>query len=595
MIDDRQTHSLPATDDGLARLAVFLGYDAPEPFVTVLTDHLARVADHYSGLFSEETGGDRSITGAEPGNLVFTGVEDDPDTLRTLKGMGFTRPEAVSAMVRRWHRGRLRATRSTRAQQILTGLMPDLLKAFAGTANPDGALLKFNEFLANLPAGVQLFSLFQAHPRLLDLVAEIMGTAPRLAAYLSRRAHLLDAVLGEGFFGPLPDRAALAAGLRGELDYGHDFQDILETAWRWSGDAKFQVSVQQLQGLIDAESASPRLTDIADILVETILEAVWDELAQRSGRVPNAAFAVLGYGKLGSRSLTRGSDLDLVFVYQIEDPDSTSDGPRALAPQTYFTRLCQRLITAITAQTSEGQLYEVDIRLRPMGENGPLVSEVAAFERYYAEDAWTWELMALTRARVVVAPTELRRRLETLFRGALGRRRDPDRLVRDVAHMRRRIQAEHGTDQPWNIKHVRGGLIDIEFIAQYLQLREAACHPEVLDPNTARVLEKLSAAGALTMNQAEILIDAARVYHDVQAMMRLSLSGPLDETAAPEGLRQVMARAGGAVDFADLKTKLVDSQQVVLACFEEIIERPAAAVPDQPASEDASNPHGQGN
>jgi glutamate-ammonia-ligase adenylyltransferase len=591
MIDDRQVHSLPDTAEGLDRFAAFLGYETGDAFVADIAAHLRRVADHYSRLFENSPA--LAAPTEDGGNLVFTGIEDDPETLRTLMGLGFERPEVVSELIRAWHHGRLRATRSTRSRQILTGLMPVLVSAFGRTANPDAAFLKFNEFLGNLPAGIQLFSLFQAYPKLLDLVAEIMGTAPRLAAYLSRHARLLDAVLTVGFFEPLPERAILERTLAGELETAGDFQDALDVARRWSGDAKFQVSVQQMRGLIDAEAAGRALTDVADLLVGAMLDAVEADFARRYGRIPGAALAVLGYGKLGGRALCRGSDLDLVFVYQIPAPDAVSDGERALSASAYFTRLGQRLITAISAQTGEGQLYEVDMRLRPMGDDGPIASEVSGVERYYTRDAWTWELMALTRARVVRAPQGLKERLEALFKDALARPRDAGQLVADIAAMRRRVAAEHGTDDPWAIKFVRGGLFDVEFIAQYLQLRDAATHPDVLDTNTIQALEKLTAADRLDQAQADHLIAAARLYHNLQAVTRLGLSERFDEDTLPDGLRQVLVKAGGAVDFAALNTKLLDAQGRTRALFDALIERPAAAHARLHPNEDESTRHGE--
>ena len=591
MIDDRQVHSLPDTVEGLDRFAAFLGYEAGDAFVADITAHLRRVADHYSRLFEDSPA--LAAPTEDGGNLVFTGIEDDPETLRTLTGLGFERPEVVSGLVRAWHHGRLRATRSTRSRQILTGLMPVLVAAFGRTANPDAAFLKFNEFLGNLPAGIQLFSLFQAYPKLLDLVAEIMGTAPRLAAYLSRHAHLLDAVLTTGFFEPLPEHAILERSLAGELETAGDFQDSLDIARRWSGDAKFQVSVQQMRGLIDAEAAGRALTDVADLLVGAMLDAVETDFARRYGRIPGAALAVLGYGKLGGRALCRGSDLDLVLVYQVPTPDAVSDGGRPLSASAYFTRLGQRLITAISAHTGEGQLYEVDMRLRPMGNDGPIASEVSGVERYYTRDAWTWELMALTRARVVRAPQGLRERLEALFKDALARPRDAGQLASDIATMRKRIAAEHGTDHPWAIKYVRGGLFDVEFIAQYLQLRDAATHPDVLDTNTMRALDKLAAAGRLERTRADGLIAATRLYHDLQAVTRLSLSEGFDKDTMPDGLRQVLVKAGGAVDFAALNTKLADTQGRVLALFDTLIEQPAAAYARLHPNEDESTRHGE--
>jgi glutamate-ammonia-ligase adenylyltransferase len=575
MVMDQQTHTLPKDREGLARLAVFLGHRCADAFEAEITRHLERVAGHCGPLFE-----DAPALGAptpEGGNLVFTSADDDPETLETLTQMGFRNATAVSRAIRAWHHGRLPATRSTRARELLTELTPTLLAALARTANPDQAFTRFDEFLSNLPAGVQLFSLFQAAPKLLDLVAEIVGGAPRIADYLSRHASLFDAVLARGFYDDLPAKPVLKATLAHELELANDLEDRLEIARKWAADAKFQVSVHQLLGLRDGPSARRALTDIADALIEAMLGAVEVEFAKRHGRIDGGALAVLGFGKLGSRQLSRGSDLDLVFVYRSPGPRAQSDGERPLSPPVYYARLCQRLITALTIHTGAGLLYAVDMRLRPMGNDGPLAAEISGFERYYREDAWTWELMALTRARVVVGPPDLANRIEAVIRDALMRPRDPYRLAADVLDMRLRIAREHGTDDIFAIKHVRGGLVDVEFVVQYLLLRDAAEHPQVLCTGTIEALEALAAAGRIEPARAEELIEAARLFHDVQAMRRLALSGPFDVGTAPEGVWRALSRAGGAVDFATLKARLLAAQARVRRHFADLVETPAAA------------------
>ena len=568
MIGDRQVHRLPEAADDLARLAVFLGHDGADSFAEEIRGHLRRVASLCEGLFEDAAPLGARLPGG--GNLVFTSADADPETIRTLERMGFREPQTVSTAVRAWHHGHMPATRSARGRELLTELVPGLLAALAATANPDHAFVRFDAFLRRLPSGVQLFSLFLARPQLLELIAEIVGSAPRIARHLAAHASVLDAVLTRGFFDSLPDRREYRRSLAAALAPAEDFQDRLHAARGWAADAKFRVSVQQLLGSRAAREAGATLSDVADALIEAMLDAVGDEFASRHGRL-DGEFAVLGFGKLGSRALSRGSDLDLVFVYDAPGPNVVSDGRRGLAPAAYYARLGQRLITALSAQTGAGRLYEVDMRLRPQGDDGPLASEVNGFERHYREAAWTWELMALSRARVACAPPALAARLEALIASLLRQPRDPDALARDVVDMRRRIAAEHGTDDPLAIKHVRGGLIDVEFIVQTLSLRDAARSPGVLHTNTWDALRALAAAGALGAQDAETLTAAADLYYNVQATLRLSLDGRLNEDTAPEGLRRVLSRAGGAADFAGLKEKLKQTQARVRALFDSLI------------------------
>ena len=309
MVDDAQTHRLPPDRAGIARLAAFLGYPDADAFVAELGARLGSVEKHYAELFEEAP----SLAG--PGNLVFTGTDDDPETLATLARLGFAEPARVAAMVRGWHHGRIRATRSQRAREILTEFVPELLRVFGATANPDTALLRFDQFLSRLPAGVQLFSLFHANPGLFSLVADIMAEAPLLAENLAHRPALLDAVLTAEFSAPLPDRAGLAGDLGALLAGARDFEDTLDLLRRWANERRFQVGVQLLRRAIDGNEAGAALADIADAALAALLPAVAADFARVHGEVPGGAFAIVAMGRLGSREMTLASDLDLILIY----------------------------------------------------------------------------------------------------------------------------------------------------------------------------------------------------------------------------------------------------------------------------------------
>ncbi|MPY71795.1 MAG: hypothetical protein GEU92_17135 [Alphaproteobacteria bacterium] len=572
MVEDHQTHTVPEDSDRLRALAVFMGFADADAFAAALLARLRTVEDHYAGLFEEEP----SLGG--PGTLVFTGGEDHPGTLETLKGLGFREPSAASGIVRKWHTGRYRATRSTRARELLTEVMPALLEAFSKTLNPDAALIGFDRFLAGLPAGVQLFSLFYSNPALLTLVAEIMGSAPRLAETLGRQPILFDAVLTADFFEEPPDAAALAEEFDAALGQARDLQDVIAILCRRVNDRFFQIGVHVLRGHLHPEEAGRPLSDLADAAMRRLLAAVEDEFAERHGRFPGGGMAVVALGKAGGRELTIGSDLDLLFVYDAKGADH-SDGARPLVPIQYFTRLAQRFIGALTAPTGEGSMYEVDMRLRPSGNAGPIASSLESLARYHRDNAWSWEHMALTRARVVIAPDGLRAALEETFRGALTRERDPDRLVTDVADMRARMARERGSTNIWDVKNLRGGLVDIEFVAQYLQLRHGHEHPEVLAANTTDALVRLRDAGLLGEEDTAALLDAMHLWRNVQGVLRLSFGEGFDNNALSEGSRALLARACGAADYDALRTTIDDTARRAHAVFHALIEGPAAASP----------------
>jgi [glutamine synthetase] adenylyltransferase / [glutamine synthetase]-adenylyl-L-tyrosine phosphorylase len=573
MIDDAQTHTLPADDAGLARFAAFMGFSSLQAFSAELLRHLGTVESRYAALFEE------APSLAAPGNLVFTGTEDDPDTLKTLAALGFADPAAVAALVRGWHHGRHRSTRSQRARELLTELVPTLLRAFGASASPDVALLRFDRFVARLPAGVQLFSLLYNNAGLLQLIAEIMAAGPRLADLLAGRPGLLDGVLSEGFFDPLPPGADLAAELDRLLEGARDYQDTLDLARRWVADRKFQVGAQLLGAKLDGEAAGGVFADIAAAAIAGLLPRVAAQFARLHGEVRGGGMVVLGLGKLGSREMTVTSDLDLILVYDAPEGVEASDGQRPLAVSTYYARLSHRLISALTVSTADGNLYDVDMRLRPSGNKGPVASSLAAFRRYHRELAWTWEQMALTRARPVAGSQALAQATMAVVEEVLVRPRERRRLAGEVAQMRRRMAEQHRNPLFWDVKHRRGGLIDIEFIAQYLQLREAARNKQVLRQNTAEALAALAAAGALEPGAAEQLRAALLLWRDVQGLIKLTLDEPFDEARASPALKALLARGAGAVDFASLKTDMEAAASRTLGHYRAIIE--AEAKPEE--------------
>ena len=568
MVDDRQTHELPEDEEGLARIAAFLGYADLAGFTEDLLVQLRVVEKHYAALFEDD--GDL----AGPGSLVFTGADDDPETLKTLAGMGFAEPATISGTIRVWHTGRYRAMRSARARELLTELVPSILEAFSATPNPDLAFRRFDGFLEGMPAGVQLFSLFTAHPGLFDLVAEIMGAAPKLAGWLSRYPILLDGVLSRDFFDFLPGAVELEAELAEACARAPDFQDFLDIERRWANDKVFQVGAHMLRGRLSPVEASAPLSDIADSCLKALLPEIERAFAEDHGKVPGGTMAVVAFGKLGSREMTVGSDLDLMFVYDCPPDTAESDGRKPLSPGQYYARLCQRFIGAITAPTGEGKLYEVDMRLRPAGDAGPIASSFEGFIKYQQSEAWTWEHQALTRARVICAEGDLGARFEEIVRAVLTAPREAEKLASEVSEMRDRLRKEHGTDDVWSVKHLRGGLVDIEFIAQYLQLRHAADIPEILAGDTVSVLKVAGKHGVIDEETAAGLVAATALWRNLQGILRLTVEGAFDPDAAAPALRTVIARACAAVDFGALTQTMEQSAARTARYYDAILGSP---------------------
>jgi len=566
MVADEQTQDVPKDAERLESFARFAGYADAAEFSSELLAVLGRVQRHYARLFE----GMPELSG-EGGNLVFAGETDDPGTVQALEKMGYARPSDVLATIRGWHHGRYAAVRSPRARELLTEVQPVLVKALAATADPDRAIVAFDRFLASLPAGVQLFSLLRANPALMRLAADIMGTAPRLSRSLSRRPRLLDAVIDPRTFAKLPDAEELDRLIGAETASAEDSQDLLDRTRVIGSEQAFLVGVKVLSGAINASEAGQAYALLAERLVAALAEEAESEIERAHGRVPGGGAVVVAMGKLGGCEMTASSDLDLIVVYDFDPAAAQSDGAKPLSAGQYYARYTQRLISHLSAPTAEGALYEVDMRLRPSGQKGPVAAQFSTFREYQATEAWTWEHLALTRARVITGPPELTRKVEAAIRDTLMRPRDRAAVAKDVLDMRARIAAEKGTDNVWDLKQVRGGLVDLEFIAQYLQLMHAAAHPEVLDQNTLAALRKLTAAGVIPPADADRLIAATRLIHNLTQILRLCLEEAFDPATAPVGLQALLARAGESPDLGSLERELRETLTGVQEVFSRLI------------------------
>jgi glutamate-ammonia-ligase adenylyltransferase len=567
MVADEQTQTLPADREGVERFARFLGFDGRDGFAAVLTGHLRNVQRHYGQLFESAP-----AASTEERGFRFPQDADDPATLDNLSAMGFRNPLQISADVRHWFSGGYRALKGEAARQHLTALVPSLLRHVAKTENPEAVFVAFDHFLTELHAGERLLSLLRQNPDLIGLITLILGTAPRLADILARYPHVIDPLLEPGFFGSLPDEAKLREEWERAIGQTTSYEDFLDRIRMFGQEQMFLIGARILSESVSAEQAGAAFANLADVMIRALDRAVQENFAQTHGRVPGQQIALLAMGKLGGREMTASSDLDLIIVYDFDADTPQSDGERPLYGGQYFARLTQRLISALTVQTNYGVLYPVDMRLRPSGRSGPLATQLAGFESYQEREAWTWEHLALTRARVVSASSpEFDSRVAEVIRTALRRRRDHRAVAGDVVEMRRAIATEKGDSDRWDLKFAAGGLVDIEFIAQYLQLVYAAEHPEILDTSTARVLEKAWRLGLLPAAEAEVLRPAVRLYQNLTQILRLCLPGIFEPKAAGAGLVRLLVRAGDVPDFAALNAHVAETETKVRQSFTRIL------------------------
>ncbi len=565
MVADEQTQRLPDEPHKLARFSRFLGYPDEAAFGEALTARARRVQGHYALLFEAEPD-----LAAEVGDLVFTGVEDDPETLATLRRLGFRAPERATETVRGWHFGRRPAVTSPRAREVLTELVPALIQALSGTADPDGALAALDRAFGRMPAAVELLTILRSHERLRLLFADLLGTVPRLADTVAFSPHVLDAVIDPAFVAPVTEAEALFEQFRLGLGRPRDFEDFLDRSRDAARQLRFVTGARLLSGILPPAGAGRAYAGIAEAAIAAALRAVEAAFAADHGRVPGGRFAVLGLGRLGSRQLTADSDLDLVVLYDFDPERRESDGGRRLDAAVYYNRLTQRLVAALTVPTRRGRLYEVDLRLRPSGGQGPIANQWQRFSAYWREEAALWEHMALTRARAVAGDDSLRREAEAAAVAVLRQTRDMRMVVGEVRTMRALIEREKGDHGPLDLKLAPGGLLDLDFLAQALVLSHAGPHPDLVGLDAPEVLERAGRHGLVEAGLAGRLVTAYRLLDDAHHWQRLMVEGDFGRTAPPAA-RARLAAALGQPDEAALTAQLAETRAGVRDAFGAIL------------------------
>jgi glutamate-ammonia-ligase adenylyltransferase len=426
-----------------------------------------------------------------------------------------------------------------------------------------------------MPAAVELMAILKSNAGVRDLFSDILGSAPRLAQVVAQRPHVLDAAIDPAVAQARNDEAAYRARLDALLKSAQSFEEFLDVCRDVAQEELFLIGVRTLSGAIDAAEAGRAYSALAAVMVEAALARVGEAFAREHGEMAGGRCVVLGFGKLGSREMTAASDLDLILIYDFDEARPESDGARPLHGAQYYARLTQRLISALTAATRRGRLYEVDMRLRPSGKQGPVATRLAGFRSYQREEAETWEHMALTRARVVAGDRDLAARVMDEIVAVLAAPRDEERLKGDVYAMRALIAREKGEDNPWDLKLAAGGLIDIEFIAQYCALRWAARFPDMLDPATEALIAAAGRHGVIDADACAALRSAHRLYGAFAQITRMAIDGDFDPARlSPVVLRRIAASMGSP-DFRHLEASLAEARAGVRAIFDAMLGPPA--------------------
>jgi glutamate-ammonia-ligase adenylyltransferase len=539
MVDDRQTHNLPADPAALDNVAALHGLDGGAALLALLGPPAERVATLYDTLAGGE--GDR--------------LSENPQALeRALAEAGFAEPGAARGRIEGWRSGKVRALRTGAAREAFEAMLPELIAAFGAAPDPMRAMNRFEDLILKLPTGVNFFRLLEARPVLAEHLAAILSHAPPLAEQLGRRADLLDGLVDASAFAPAPSVEELASGFARADRAGEDYQQVLDRVRRRVNERRFALGVQLVAARTDPLDVTEGYSRVAEAAIRVLADAAVAEFEARHGKVPGSELLILGLGRLGGEALTHASDLDLVYLFG-GSHEAESDGPRPLRATDYFNRLAPRVTAALSVATAAGPLYDVDTRLRPSGTDGLLAISLESFAAYQSERAWTYEHMALTRARPVYGSAKGRAALEAVVGAVLRQPRDADKLVADAVRMRRDMRTHNPPGGPFDIKRGEGGLIDLEFAVHVLQLE----HRIGLHPHLEDALADLGAAGLVG---AEI-DPALRLLTRILVILRLVSPS---SAPPPDPSRPLVARACG-FDSWEALTRAHDAARATVRDF----------------------------
>ena len=518
MVNDQQTHSLPDTTEALDRVARLHGLDKGRALLDLLAPHVEAVGRIYDDLIEPE---DSARLPVDEAKLITLFAEK-----KLLEADAFVQA------IKRWRSGKVTALRSAAAQESFEAILPDLVDVIATAPNSTKALARLDSLIDKLPTAINFFRILEARPGLLEKLGQILSHAPVLADALSRRAELFDGLIDATAL-DLPPSVAELAEQFARTEPGDDYQMLLDRVRVRVGEKRFALGVQLIEGQHDALEISAGYARVAEAAIQALTDATIAEFEDVHGKIPGGRLLILALGRLGGAALTHASDLDLIFLFS-GDHSAESDGRRPLGGTQYFNRLTARIVTALSVPTAAGPLYEVDTRLRPSGTQGPLAVTVESFGKYQRESAWTWEHMALTRARPVYGDDELREQLQGQICEILKKDRNPEELRKAVRKMRLDIVEHKPPKGPLDTKLMEGGLVDWEFIIHFLQLKTG----EALYPQLGKAVRALVAAGHL----GEDMIAAHELM--TRLLVALRLMSP-DCDFPPETSRALIAKAAG--------------------------------------------------
>ena len=551
MINDEQTYCLPSDSETLAKIALFMGFKDLPAFTKALTETLKETDSITSPLFDDSQS-----------SLNINMLDDDDNLLNLLTKHNFKHPSECAKIIKNWHSGIYKTIRSRQSLSALSKTLSELIKLMGQTIAPDNCLYKFDNLLRVLPSGVQLLPLFESKPEVMATVIDIIGNTSKLSDNIQKNSYLIEDLINPDFFAPLPSFAKLKEETTSIANLT-DEESAINALQIWSNSQKFRADIHLLKGLIDGKALGLFLSNVAIATLSALIPIIEKSFARLYGRIPKSKTALLVLGKNGSAESSSSSDLDLIFIYD-STKDGVSDGTaKKLDAKTYYARFVQRIISILTTAGKYGKIWEVDMRLRPSGNAGPLATGLDAFIKYQKHDAWTWEKMALTKASQAYGDIDI----EKIIKDILCTKADPKELKKSIGEMRQKIIAEHPNSGIWDLKNISGGMTDIEFISQYLQICFADAHPDILQKNTIKTLTEAKKLKLLPKNDLDFLITSYEQMLSFKAI--LSLNNDIELTAR---IKERLLQTSGESDFAKLEASLTITENKISNIFNEIIK-----------------------
>lgn len=544
MVDDRQTHSLPSDQAALDNVARLHGVADGTALIELLEPHVRAVEDIYGSLSAGDSDG-----------LLPRGAEA---LEARLAEAGFEDAAGGRLRIESWRSGKARSLRTAAAAEAFEAMLPALIDSFGGSPDSMRAMNRFDDVVGRLPSGVNFYRLLQARPGLTQILATVLSHAPALAEQLGRRPQLLDGLIDARAFAPAPSVNKMAIELRRSERDGEDYQILLDRVRRRVNERRFALGAQLITARSDPLEVAAGYARVAEAAIRVLTAATISEFERKHGQVPGSELAIMGLGRLGGEALTHASDLDIIYLFT-GTHEAQSDGAKPLGATEYFNRLSQRVTAALSVATAAGPLYDVDTRLRPSGKDGLLAVSLESFEEYQKERAWTWEHMALTRARPVFGSEPAQASLQNIIDSTLRMSRDRRKLLIDAVKMRSDMATHKPPNGPFDIKLGDGGLVDLEFAVQTLQLS----HGAGLKPQLDDAIEELVAEGYAPAEIAK----AHRLLTCMLVTFRL-----VSPTSAepPAASRPLVAKACGLESWDELLAAHDDARHRVLTFWRDI-------------------------